>query len=148
MSIKSVIGHTRYKDYFIKVINKDEVSHSYIFDGIDGIGKKKIAFEISKFILCKDLDSEQDSCGKCSSCIKFNTKNHPDFMLIEPDGNSIKNEIIEEFQEFIHIKPNESNKKIVIIDYAEKMTISAQNRILKILEAPPKAIVLKASPIA
>ncbi|BEP27692.1 DNA polymerase III subunit [Helicovermis profundi] len=136
MSISSVIGHKKNIKFLLKTIRKDEISHSYIFEGSSGIGKKKVALEISKYILCKN--ATDDSCNICKSCVEFNTLNHSDFMLIEAEGNSIKNEKIEEFQEFIHIKPNENDKKIVVIDNSELMTISAQNRILKILEEPPK----------
>ena len=59
-----------------------------MFYGTDGIGKKMIALEFAKMILCNDNDNSP--CEKCKSCIEFNSNNNPDFFFMEPDGNSIK----------------------------------------------------------
>jgi len=139
MSISSIIGHKKNKELFFSFIKNDKLSHSYLFEGDEGIGKKKFAYEFAKYILCEN--AVDDSCGVCSSCVKINSLNHLDFMFIESEG-SIKNEIIEEFQKFIMIRPNESKYKVVIIDNADMMTISAQNRILKILEEPPSYVII------
>lgn len=73
---------------------------------------------------------------------RFDSGNHPDFMLIYPDGKSIKNEQIEEFQEFVSIKPYLGDHKVIIIDDASRMTVSAQNRILKTLEEAPQNVII------
>ena len=71
-------------------------------------------------------------------CIEFVSNNHPDFDIIEPDGNSIKIEQIRAMQKKIQEKPIISNKKIYIINNSEKMTKEAQNCLLKTLEEPPE----------
>lgn len=108
------------------------LSHSYIFSGIDDVS---IPLEIAKMVLCKQ---EHTGCDSCSSCLKINSGNHPDIMVIEPDGSSIKNAQVEAFQEYIYIRPFESERKIVIFKSLELMTPRAQNRILKTLEEPPE----------
>lgn len=135
MGLSKIVGHSKEIEYLSKAMDNGRMLHGYLFVGPEGIGKRLLSFEVSKAIFCKS--NEEKGCGKCSACHKFESMNHPDFMLIEPDGNSIKNKQIEDFQSFIKIKPNESDKKIIIIDDADKMTTSAQNRILKILEEPP-----------
>lgn len=135
MSFKDVYGHEREKKFFQQIINNKSLSHSYIFEGIQGIGKKHFAMNLVKAIYCKNQDI--DACEVCDQCLKLNHGNHLDFLLIEPDGQSIKNEQIKDFQKFMSYKPNESIKKIVIIDNSHLMTTSAQNTMLKILEEPP-----------
>ena len=66
------------------------------------------------------------------------TENSPDFSIIEPDGNSIKIEQIREFQKKVSEKPIISNKKVYIINDSDKMTVEAQNCLLKTLEEPPE----------
>ena len=78
----------------------------------------------------------------CSSCVKFNSSNNPDFVLIEQDGNSIKIAQIREMQENVYTKPIVSRKKVFIINDSDKMTEEAQNSLLKTLEEPPEYIII------
>ena len=77
-------------------------------------------------------------CNTCKSCIEFDTNNNPDFLYIEPDGNSVKIEQIRYIQRKIQEKPIISDKKVYIINDADKMTTEAQNCLLKTLEEPPE----------
>jgi len=135
VSFKDVYGHEEVIEFFQNVITNNNLSHSYVFDGLKGIGKKHFAINLSKAIFCKN--NKVDACDLCDQCRKINHMNHLDFLIIEPDGKSIKNEQMKDLQEFLSYKPNESKKKIVIIDNSNLMTISAQNTLLKILEEPP-----------
>lgn len=117
--------------FFDDVIKKGHLSHSYLLAGTEDLD---LAKTIAQKILCKQ---EHTGCGSCSSCLKLASDNHPDFMIISPDGASIKNAQIESFQEFVFIRPFESLYKIIIFDEAHLMTDRAQNRILKVLEEPP-----------
>lgn len=98
-------------------------------------GKKLIATEFAKMLLCM---GEEKYCNKCKSCIEFSAKNNPDFLYIEPEGSSIKIEQIRYLQNKIQEKPIISNKKVYIINDANLMTVEAQNCLLKTLEEPPE----------
>ncbi len=136
---ENIIGNEKIKNYLNNTIEKNKVSHSYLFVGPDGIGKKIFGMELAKRVLCL----EDGKCSnKCKSCIEFDSQNHPDFKIIEPDGNSLKIEQIRELQKRIQEKPIISNKKIYIIDCADKMTKEAQNCLLKTLEEPPEFAVI------
>lgn len=132
---KNIIGNEEIKNNLVESVNRGTASHSYLFIGIQGIGKKLIAMEFAKMLLCLD---EKKYCNVCKSCIEFNTNNNPDFLCIEPDGNSIKIEQIRYLQKRIQEKPIISDKKVYIIDDADKMTVEAQNCLLKTLEEPPE----------
>ena len=140
MSFENIVGNTKIKQELKNVANSNAVSHSYLFVGEEGIGKKQIAREFAKMILC--LSQEKENCNQCDSCIKFISNNNPDFIEISEDGNSIKIAQIRELQEKIYQKPIVSSKKVVIIDNSEKMTEEAQNSLLKTLEEPPEYIVI------
>lgn len=131
---EKIVGNDEIKELLKKSIEKQTTSHSYLFLGIKGIGKRMLAKEFAKKILC--LEKEENDT--CKSCIEFESNNHPDFMYVKPDGNSIKIEQIRFLQKKIQEKPIESNKKVYIIDDADTMTQEAQNCLLKTLEEPPE----------
>lgn len=70
-----------------------------------------------------------------------NLFNSPDYIEIKPDGNSIKIAQIRKLQSDILVKPYKSYK-IYVIDEAQKMTVEAQNALLKTLEEPPKYAII------
>ena len=136
MRFDEIIGNEKTKEELKRSLEEDKVSHSYMFIGIEGIGKQLIVKAFAQMILC--TNETEKGCDKCKSCIEFQSQNHPDFLYIEPDGNSIKIEQIRYLQRKIQEKPIISNKKVYIVNDADKMTKEAQNCLLKTLEEPPE----------
>ena len=136
---ENILGNEKNKKILEKAINIKKMSHSYIFWGTEGIGKKIIAKEFAKQILC--LGDNKPDC-KCKSCIEFDSENNPDFQLINSENDKIKIEQIREMQRKIAEKPIISHHKVYIIDNADRMTPEAQNCLLKTLEEPPEYIVI------
>ncbi|HBG5344895.1 TPA: DNA polymerase III subunit delta' [Clostridioides difficile] len=124
MYFDNIIGQDFAKKYLTNSIKKNKLNNAYMFEGMDGIGKKKFADELSKLL----LDYE-------------NLENSPDYVLIKPDGNSIKIAQIRNLQSDIVIRPHK-DYKIYIINNAEKMTVEAQNALLKTLEEPPNYAII------
>jgi len=110
-------------------------SHAYLLVGQAGGEQLKIAKECAKEWLCNSKNDKP--CGSCKSCMQFDGNNHPDFEIIEPEGNSIKIEQARDLISKMTEKPIESDRKIFIINEADKMTVQAQNCLLKVLEEPP-----------
>ena len=136
---ENILGNEKNKDILEKSIKLNKTSHSYIFWGIEGIGKCLIAKEFAKTLLC--LQKSQEECT-CKSCIEFDGNNNPDFQLIEPNEGKVKIEQIREMQRKVAEKPIISSKKVYIIDNADTMTTEAQNCLLKTLEEPPEYITI------
>lgn len=141
MLFENIIGNENVKGNLLDALKDNNISHSYMFVGQEGIGKRLVAFEYAKAILC--LNDNKNLCdSKCKSCQMFDSSNHPDFMFINPDGNSIKITQIREMLSKIYEKPIISSKKVYIIDDADKMTVESNNCLLKILEEPPNYVVI------
>ena len=134
-----IIGNEKIKQELELTIKLNKMSHSYMFLGTSGIGKKMIAKEFAKMILCQ---GQQKYCNKCKSCIEFDSNNNPDFQLIEPEGVSLKIDKIRQVQKKIIEAPIISEKKVYIIDDADLMTTEAQNCLLKTLEEPPEFVTI------
>lgn len=139
MDFKNIIGNREAKEYLKNSIKEGNILHSYLFLGTDGIGKKMIAKEFAKNILCNN--TEEEICT-CKSCTYFLSDNHPDFFLINDEGETIKIDQIRKITEKVIEKPIISDKKVYIINNAEKMTKEAQNCLLKTLEEPPEYVVI------
>ena len=87
MKFESVIGNESVKDYLRKSLGTNNILHSYLFLGTEGIGKLKLAKEFAKFVLC--LNNGQENC-ECKSCLCYDGENHPDFNIINKQGDTIK----------------------------------------------------------
>lgn len=127
-TLSDLLGHERQKEYFKKLLSNGNLSHAYCFSGLSGIGKLSMARAVARQLMCGESKE---------SLIKFDSCNHPDYLEIFKDGNSIKTEQVEALHNFMHIKPYISEYKVVIIDDSHLMTEAAQNKMLKILEEPP-----------
>ena len=147
MYFKDVIGHKSIIENLISTVKSKKVSHAYIFDGTDGVGKKLVARVFASAILCDSFDG--DLCGNCKSCHLTLNDSHPDLKVIDmtigEDGKqkaSISVESVRQFKKDVYLKPFFSDKKIYILENAEKMTTEAQNAMLKIFEEPPSYVTI------
>lgn len=112
------------------------LAHAYLFEGDQGTGKAELALWFTKHLFCLDLQAGMP-CERCNNCLRIASREHPDVVEIEPDGQSIKVDQIRALQSELAKTGFESAKKVVIIHQAEKMNVSSANSLLKFLEEPP-----------
>ena len=136
--INSMLGHKNILDNLGLAITNNTVGHAYIFEGPDGIGKRETALSFSRMLMCEAKDFP---CGTCRACLLFSEQSNPDFQEIICEGKSIGVEDIRRITKDIVIRPLYSEYKVIIINDADKMTLQAQNALLKSLEEPPRYIV-------
>ena len=67
---------------------------------------------------------------------------HPDVKIYPADRDAVLTEDVADLISESYIKPIESDKKVFIINHAETMNLTAQNKLLKTLEEPPKNVVI------
>ena len=132
-----VVGHEEIISHLQNAIRLGKVSHAYIFGGEHGSGKKLLASLFAMTLQCQEHVIEP--CMKCASCKKALNKNHPDIINITHEKpNSIGiDEIRDQLINDVGIKPYESPYKIYIVNDADKLTLQAQNALLKTIEEPP-----------
>ena len=124
MYFEKISGQRFAKKYLSNSIKSNMISHAYMFEGPSGVGKNTMARDLATTLLEME-----------------NLFNSPDYIEITPDGNSIKIAQIRKLQSDILVKPYKSYK-IYVIDEAQKMTVEAQNALLKTLEEPPKYAII------
>lgn len=139
---KDVIGHNDIIQYIQNVVEQDKVSHAYILNGERGSGKKMLASLFAMTLQCEKHGAEP--CGECHSCIQAKSDNHPDIIRVQHEKpNTISvDDIREQVNNDIVIKPYSGPYKIYIIPDAELLTVQAQNALLKTIEEPPEYAVI------
>lgn len=138
----NMIGQTAVKAHLQKSLQTGKVSHAYIFYGEKGSGKKSLADLFARALQCESGGDEP--CNQCTSCKQAFNHNQPDIIYVQHEKPAIisVDEIRRQVNNSIAIKPYSSNRKIYIIDEAEKMNVQAQNALLKTLEEPPSYAVI------
>lgn len=139
---EEILGNEMVKDHFKKAIANHKVSHAYILTGEAGMGRKSIANAFAMTLLCEKGGSEP--CMTCHSCKQVMSGNHPDLIYVkhEKPGSIGVDDVREQINDTIMIRPYSSYYKIYIVDEAEKMTVQAQNALLKTIEEPPSYAVI------
>ena len=140
MSFKNIWGQDRQIGILVHALKAETLAHAYLFTGIPGIGKTTTAYALAKALHCNV--TPYDFCNACISCKKIDQGIHPDLVVIEPEGDSIKINQIRKMQEQVSYTSYEGHHKIVLIDTAERMNIQSANCLLKTLEEPPPHTVL------
>lgn len=138
----NIIGHEDIIEYFRNAASSKKISHAYILDGEERSGKMLLAEAFAAAIQCERQES--DPCGQCHCCRQAAGRNQPDIIYVthrKPNTLGV-DDIREQINDDIVLKPYYGRHKIYIVDEAEKMNENAQNALLKTLEEPPAYAVI------
>ena len=139
---QDIPGQEHIKDHFQKAIYNKKISHAYILSGESGMGHKLLAEAFALTLLCES--GRTVPCLTCHSCKQVLSGNHPDLIYVihEKPASIGVDDIRKQINDTIMIRPYSSEYKIYIVDEAEKMTIQAQNALLKTIEEPPSYVII------
>ena len=121
--MRDFIRHEALINNFKQRCLKNTLSHAHLIAGEDGVGKGKLANILAKFILNGDLDRE-----------------YVDIINYSSEKSSFGVDDVRDIIEEVYKKPFEKDKKVIIIHEGNKLTIQAQNALLKTIEEPPKGV--------
>ncbi len=130
-----VRGQAKAVNLLSRALESGRLAHAYLFTGPDGVGKTLLARTVAAALLCTGPDPRP--CGHCPGCLKFASANHPDFLVIRPDGTGIRIDQIRELKKTLSFPPFETGLRVVILEEAQTMRREAGNSLLKVLEEPP-----------
>ena len=134
---RDVIGHNQIVEHLKNAIRMEKISHAYIFNGESNAGKMMLAEAFAMALQCENHGDEP--CMECRSCHQAKEHNQPDIIYVSHDKPNVisVDDIRQQLNNDIVIKPYNSKYKIYIVDEAEKMNVQAQNALLKTIEEPP-----------
>lgn len=107
MLFKEIKGNNKIKEQLIESVKKNKVAHAQLFLGSRGSSKLAIAIAYAQFLNCNN-QLKNDSCGECSSCVKYKTLTHPDLHLIFPIVKTKKvtsDDFVNNFREQVNQNP-------------------------------------------
>lgn len=83
MQFKKIVGHQAIKQHLVSTVKENRVSHAQLFLGPEGSGSLALAVAYAQFINCENK-LENDSCGHCPACLKYEKLIHPDLHFSYP----------------------------------------------------------------
>ena len=111
--------------------NSQNMTHSWLFTGPPGSGRSNAAIAFAAGLLC-----EKGGCGACINCSTTIDGSHADIELIRTEGLSIKVDEVRELITRTSWSPSVGNYRVVVIEDADRLTESAANALLKVIEEP------------
>ena len=136
-----LLGQDKAKGFLCRALASGRVPHAYLFRGPEGVGKRLFAQRMAANLNCGRILNGA-ACGKCPSCRKFSSGNHPDFVTIGPEQGSIKIDRIRELIKAVSYPPYEAAMRVVVLEDIHTLRREAANSLLKTLEEPPEGNLL------
>ena len=107
--------------------------HAYVFAGPEGSGKSLAARAFAASLLCAN-----GGCGECRDCRLALRDQHPNEFVVEPEGRDIHVDTVrDEVWHPAYLTPPEPGRKVFLIREADRLSPSAADTLLKVLEEPP-----------
>ncbi len=137
--MSKLFGHEPILQSLADGVNSRRLSHAYLFEGAEGIGKMTTVHWLSRLLLCKN----GGDCGVCDDCLKLRAGSHPDFIVADENyflSDKVKPGSVDAMRivrQDAYSKPFMGDWKLYVIPHADEMLEPAQNSLLKILEEPP-----------
>lgn len=120
--------------------------HALLVTGPAGVGKRRLVALLAGSLLCVRPDPEGMPCGACRECALRSAGTHPDLLEIGPDPESksdeIKVESIRGLAGADSLTAHRGGRRVVVLDPAHNMNMSAANGLLKTLEEPSPGTIL------
>jgi len=154
MAWHGIYGHDDVVERFRLALGRGRLASSFLFVGLEGIGKRSFALKLAQALLCRTRPEQaMDPCGECPACVQVAAATHPDLELVAKpkDKSFLPLELLIGDKEHrmrrglchgIALKPFMGGRKIAIIDDADYLNEEGANSLLKTLEEPPPRSVL------
>ena len=108
-----------------------EMTHAWLFTGPPGSGRSNAALAFAAALVCKSA-----GCNDCIDCKTALAGTHADVELVKTEGLSIKIDEVRDLITRASWSPAVGNYRVVVIEDADRLTESAANALLKVIEEP------------
>ena len=149
MPIAQIRGQEDSISLISRALQSNRLPSAWLFSGPPSVGKCLTAQLIAQALNCKAYRG-LDACGQCDPCRQIEVGNFANVALIEPSGQNIRMEQIQEALRWMQYRPERDHYRVLILDEAERMNRESANAFLKTLEEPPPQttiILLTTSPM-
>lgn len=133
-TLSQIVGQPKAVDTLRRAQATGRLGGAYLLSGPPGVGKRSLALALARALNC--LTAPGEGCGSCEACAKIAGGQHPDVIVLAPDGQFIKIEQVRALEQHLAFPPNEGRYRTVVIDGAESLNAHAANALLKSVEEP------------
>ncbi len=131
--LSDLVGQEPAVRLFRRALEGNRLAQTYLLVGPEGTGKETSVRALVREIFCEN----GEGCDGCRSCQKLARGVHPDFLVLQAQGDSIRIAQVRAAEEFLRFRPLEAPVRVVLVPEAERLTPEAANALLKSLEEPP-----------
>lgn len=138
MSLNELVKYAWHDELWKSInssIDSGRLHHALLLWGQQGLAKEEFSLLLAKRLLCL---SDNKACNLCQGCHWFNSGTHPDFIKLVAlkDKKNISVDQIRQLQTTLSLTRTQKTPRVVLIEAAERMNLSASNALLKSLEEP------------
>jgi len=128
----------------LRSLHNDRLPHALLLKGRAGLGKMDFAEQFAALVLCQEHGTAEKACGICKPCDLFSAGNHPDLTTIalEEKSQNIKVAQIRDYLQSAILFSGQSGYKVMLMQDADRMNLSAANSLLKTLEEPTSSTLI------
>jgi DNA polymerase-3 subunit delta' len=134
-----VVGHQWAIDLLNRQQKLGQMPQALLLTGPPNVGKGTLGHFLAQSLNCR---GESKPCGRCLSCHKIISGNHPDVRIFDDDNEVIKIGQIRALQRELSLSPHESQYRVALLCNFARATTSAANALLKTLEEPNEQVVI------
>ena len=118
-----------------RALTNGRFPQTVLLSGEAGCGKRALAQRLAAALLCTGAGAKP--CGKCNACHKAAEGIHPDLTIVDEGDGDIKVDRARALRAEITIRPNDGDRRVVLLHHAHRMNPMAQTALLTTLEEPP-----------
>lgn len=122
-------------------LKNNTTTHAYLIETNNYINSYEFVLSFAKSLLCPYKYLNNEICVNCTQCENIDKNLYTELKIINPDGMWIKKEQTDLLQKDFSTKSIQSDKRVYIINEAEKLNVSSANSLLKFIEEPSDGIV-------
>ena len=144
MYLSNVYGNAKTKKRLSTVIRDHTLSHAYILCGEKGSGRHTLALSVVAALNCESKDGANVPCLRCMTCRRIFSGQFTDVKVLSVQGakSTIGVDEVRVIREDMFLSASESAYKVYIFEDADKLTVQAQNALLKVLEEPINRVLI------
>jgi len=139
-----IFGHDRVVTLLKNQITSGSLRHAYLLTGSEGVGRRTLALRFAQALNCSQPPAPGEFCGTCRDCRQIQAMQYPDLSLVIPESGhqDILINQIRDLQHTLSLAPYSARYRIALIPDSQRVTVQAQNALLKTLEEPQDKVII------
>ncbi|HVJ50719.1 DNA polymerase III subunit delta' [Desulfitobacterium sp.] len=128
-------------ELLVKAALEERIAHLLLFHSGGANERRQAGLYLAQALNCQSPRADAP-CLECPACRKIHSGNHPDVQILKPQKASLGIDEIIHWQERVYRKHYEGKYKVFILEQSDRLTLPAENALLKVIEEPPERTII------